>query len=260
VAVYIIYFLVIILAICLGATSGMGGGVIIKPLLDLIGYHDLTSITFYSSVAVFTMSISSTYKQLKNGIQVRWASALNISMGAIVGGLIGNQLFNHLIVYFGNDQTVQLTQVALTVLCMLFVLIYTLFIKKSFALKSRIIYFIAGVFLGTISVLLGIGGGPINVALLLLLFDLSMKEATVYSIITIFFSQIAKLGQIGFSTGFGIFDLSFLLVVIPAALLGGYLGGFISGKVSNKVVSKIFIFADILVIIINLYNGATILL
>ena len=51
---YLIYFIVIILANSVGAVSGMGGGVIIKPVFfDSLGFHSLSAITFYSSVAVF---------------------------------------------------------------------------------------------------------------------------------------------------------------------------------------------------------------
>jgi len=74
--IYFIYFTVILLSNTIGAISGMGGGVIIKPVLDLINFHSLTSIAFYSSIAVFTMSIFSTYKQYKNGIQINWKNGL----------------------------------------------------------------------------------------------------------------------------------------------------------------------------------------
>ena len=42
----IIYFLVIILANSVGAVSGMGGGVIIKPVMDFFHFHDVASISF----------------------------------------------------------------------------------------------------------------------------------------------------------------------------------------------------------------------
>ena len=53
--IYVIYTLVILTATSLGAVAGLGGGVIIKPLLDLVGAHDPSTINLYSSVAVFVM-------------------------------------------------------------------------------------------------------------------------------------------------------------------------------------------------------------
>ena len=60
----LIYFLVIVLANAVGAVSGMGGGVLIKPIFDFIGAHSVAAISFYSATAVFTMSIVSTARQL----------------------------------------------------------------------------------------------------------------------------------------------------------------------------------------------------
>lgn len=61
-------------------------------------------------------------------------------------------------------------------------------------------------------------------SLLMLMFALPIKEATVYSICTIFFSQLAKIVTIAGTTGFGLYDLKILWFVIPAAIVGGLLG------------------------------------
>ncbi len=60
----LIYPIVILIANTIGAISGMGGGVIIKPALQIFDLDSVLIINFYSSVAVFTMSITSTLKQL----------------------------------------------------------------------------------------------------------------------------------------------------------------------------------------------------
>ena len=65
--------------------------------------------------------------------------------------------------------------------------------KKSFHLKNPITILLGGVVLGILSSFLGIGGGPINIMFFLLFFSMSMKEATVYSVAVIFFSQLSKL-------------------------------------------------------------------
>ena len=61
--VEIIYFLIIIIASGLGSISGMGGGIIIKPLMDSFRYHSVSDIAFYSSFSVFIMAIISTIKR-----------------------------------------------------------------------------------------------------------------------------------------------------------------------------------------------------
>ena len=41
-----LYFFVIVIANTIGAISGMGGGVLIKPTFDLIGAHSVVAISF----------------------------------------------------------------------------------------------------------------------------------------------------------------------------------------------------------------------
>jgi len=108
--------------------------------------------------------------------------------------------------------------------------------------------------LGSLSTFLGIGGGPINVTLLILFFGIDIKQSTVYSIITIFFSQLSKLITIFMTMDLNQFDLTFLMVIIPAALTGGYLGGTLSNKFRNQQVNLLFNIVVGFVILINLYN------
>ncbi len=48
----LIYFVVIVLANTVGAISGMGGGVLIKPILDLIGAHSVAGISLLNSCGI----------------------------------------------------------------------------------------------------------------------------------------------------------------------------------------------------------------
>lgn len=252
----IIYFIVIILANTVGAISGMGGGVIIKPVLDTLHFHPLAAISFYSSVAVFTMSIVSTLRQMKNGLKLQLPIAFFVSLGSVIGGILGNTVFESLLRFFSDEKYVQLIQIILTIVTLLFAYFYTkIGNDHSFDLSHPIWYVSIGLFLGFISTLLGIGGGPINVALLMLCFGIPIKEATVYSIITIFFSQAAKLFTIAQSTGFGRFDLTILFYVIPAAVIGGFVGALISGKISSERVTQIYQVVILLVLLLNLWNG-----
>ncbi|EOL50752.1 sulfite exporter TauE/SafE [Enterococcus caccae ATCC BAA-1240] len=251
-----IYFIVIILANTVGAISGMGGGVIIKPILDTLHFHPLAAISFYSSVAVFTMSIVSTLRQLKNGLKLQLPIAVFVSLGSVLGGISGNTVFESLLQVFANEKYVQVIQIILTIITLLFAYFYTkIGNERSLNLSHPIWYVIAGIFLGFISTLLGIGGGPINVALLMLCFGIPIKEATVYSIITIFFSQAAKLGTIAQTSGFDRFDLTILLYVIPAAVIGGFVGALISGKISSERVTQVYQLVILLVLLLNLWNG-----
>lgn len=251
----ILYFFIIVIANTIGAISGMGGGVIIKPVFDLIGVHPVAAISFYAAVAVFVMALVSTYRQVKNGIQIDWRLAGWVSLGAIVGGVAGNSTLDWLLRFFASDEQAKLVQIVLTILSLLFAFLYTRYQWKSFSMHQVQWYLLCGLTLGFLASLLGIGGGPINVSLLVLMFSFPMKEATVYSICTIFFSQFAKLVSIALTTGFAVFDLSLLLYIVPAAVVGGFLGAHVSGVISANKVTTVFQSVIIVVILINLYNG-----
>lgn len=251
----ITYFIVIVLANTLGAVSGMGGGVLIKPIFDFIGAHDVAAISFYSATAVFTMSIVSTTRQIISGKKFNWKIVSWISTGSILGGVLGNIIFDSFLSWFGNDDYVQLIQIGITVVTLGFAFLYTKYEWKNFHLAHVGYYFLCGLLLGFLASLLGIGGGPINVSLLMLLFSLPIKDATMYSICTIFFSQLAKLVTISVSTGFSHYDLTVLWFVIPAAIVGGLLGAKLSNILSPKRVTVVFQGVILLVLVMNIYNG-----
>ncbi|BCA84567.1 hypothetical protein EsVE80_00900 [Enterococcus saigonensis] len=233
----------------------MGGGVIIKPVFDLIAQDSVAAISFYSTVAVFTMSLVSTWRQIKNGVHLNWQLVAFISGGAVAGGILGNYIFELLLSWLADESFVQLIQIGLTIITLVFAFLYSRFDWKNYHFNSVLSYFLAGLLLGFLASLLGIGGGPINVSLLMLLFSIPIKEATVYSLATIFFSQLAKILTITFSVGFARYDLTMLAFVIPAAILGGLLGSKLSNILSPKKVTFVFQCVILLVLVINLYNG-----
>lgn len=256
---YLLYFIIILLANTVGSLSGMGGGVIIKPALDTIGLHNLASINFYSSVAVFVMSIVSIYRQIKGGFRINFFMTIIIASGSLVGGFFGNIFFQKLLQYFSNEKYVQLVQIAITVIVLSFVFLYTRWGSKTYNLKNIFWVFVVGFFLGFMSTLLGIGGGPINVSLLVVAFSMNIKEATVYSIATIFFSQISKLVSVQLNEGFFSYDLKFFIPIIPAAILGGILGAKLNQQLDIDKIRLLFQVITLFVIFLNIYNGLTLL-
>ncbi len=251
----IIYFITIIIANTLGAVSGMGGGVLIKPIFDLINVHSVVEISFYSSVAVLTMAIVSTYKQIKSGIAINWGFAFQISLGSILGGILGNSVFEKIVLIYPNGREVQLVQIILTVITLLLSLLYSQGLWKNHQLKSPYLKVISGLLLGFLASLLGIGGGPINVALLMFLFNVPIKKATVYSIVTILLSQLSKVTTIFLTVDLNRYDLNILIFIIPAAIIGGLSGSYMSKRMPDKKVNKLYQLVIILVLVLNIYNG-----
>lgn len=256
---FIIYFFVIGIAVFFGALAGLGGGVIIKPVLDAIGYHPLFMINFFSSVAVFLMSVTSITKQKEQRKQYSLKQLLWLALGCIVGGVLGNQVFESLITALGNEETVNLIQIIVTIVLLGAAILYSNFGHKTLDLQGNIPLLISGLILSSLSVFLGIGGGPINVAFFLFVFGMPIKQAAFASILTIFFAQLSKLLAIAFTSGFGEYDLAYIIPIAIAAVLGSYLGSLTQDKLTDNRVQMIYTVITGLILLLNIYNAVQIL-
>ena len=253
----ILYFFIILLVISTSAIAGISGGVVLRPVFDLIGYHDVLEIGFYMGVAVLTMTISSTLKQIKMGTKIKIDKSLLLAAGAVTGGWLGQTLLEWLATYINTD-AIQMTQNIFSLIALVFVLVVTRPGMKKFSLTGPHWYALAGFGLGLFASILAIGGGPINVAAFTIIFGITLKEATVYSITTILFTQLSRLTTMGLANdGFGRFDLSLLLFIIPAAIIGGYVGGKLNVKFTDKQIMKVFKFVVTATILINVFNTIT---
>ena len=128
---------------------------------------------------------------------------------------------------------------------------------KPLHLKNIVFYILVGVLLGILSSFLGIGGGPLNVAIFMLLFGMEIKEATFASIITIMFAQIAKVVTILIGGGFGSYDLSMLPYMAVAGVVGGLIGSLVAKKISGKVTAIAFNAMQLTVMAICIANIVT---
>ena len=122
---YFIYALVIVVSTSLGAVAGLGGGVIIKPLLDLVGAHDAAAINIYSSVAVFVMCCVSLTKQLRAGFQFDKQMVFSVAAGSLLGGVAGDKVFSALTGSFDNH-LVKAVQGGILAVVLGLIFIYTL--------------------------------------------------------------------------------------------------------------------------------------
>lgn len=251
-----IYSLVILTATTLGAFVGLGGGVIIKPILDFIGAEPRMQVDFLSAVAVFTMSIVSTVKQIKNKASFDKNVILFIAFGSIAGGFLGGYCMD-IISTKAEQGIIRAIQAFILAALLTAVIIYVAKERKSFHVKNNFAIFFVGIALGFTASFLGIGGGPINVAVLTLFFSLNVKESAVYSVAIIFFSQLSKLITIFVSSGIQPYAHQWktLIFILPAAILGGIIGSKFNRKFDDKIIRKVFIFVIMLLIILNLYNG-----
>ncbi len=119
----ILYSAIIFIACTIGAIVGIGGGVIIKPLLDFIGIHSVETVGFISTCAVFAMSISSSIKHIKAKTPIKQKVVLLVSAGSVFGGIIGNEIFD-LVLERLNSNMVKGIQAVIIAAFIIFVIIY----------------------------------------------------------------------------------------------------------------------------------------
>lgn len=255
----LIYSIIIFIACTVGAIVGIGGGVIIKPMLDLIGQHSVEVVGFISTCAVFAMSISSSVKHITAKTEFNKKIVLLVSFGSVFGGIIGNEIFDIAFENF-NSNIVKGIQAVIIAAFIIFVIIYVNSKNiKSLKIKNPILITLTGLLLGLMSAFLGIGGGPINTAFLVLLFSFTVKESAVYSVAIIFFSQLSQLITIFINNQFEPYKeyTPIILSAMAVSVIGGIIGSKLNRKLSDKTITTIFSVVLSIVAVINIYNAVT---
>lgn len=253
---HVLYFLIAIGATTVGSLTGMGGGVIIKPLMDMLQGFDVRTIGVISSITVFSMAVVSIGKQMFSKTKIPFDMALPLGIGSVIGGLVGEWLLD---VIVGALDANELVTVVQNVVLSLLILGVYLYMRNKSRIKGKqlrgiVPSLLAGGFLGVCSSFLGIGGGPINVALIIYLFSYDTKTATICSLVTILLAQVSKLCSVAFTTGFAVYDLSIAPVMVIGAVAGGFLGASLNKYFSENAVEKAFNAVQLLVLALAISN------
>ncbi|MFD1849341.1 TSUP family transporter [Oceanobacillus bengalensis] len=240
----------------IGAMAGLGGGTIIKPVLDFAGHYDLETIGILSASTVMAMSTMSLVLMKTTEEKVDFKVSLLIAAGSIIGGLIGKGVFNFYVVNLESADMIGIIQSGL--LALLLIIIYVYFkldrFVTSYKITNKVIIFSTGLLLGLLSAFLGIGGGPLNVAILALLFSMTGREAVINSTFIIFFSQFASLVLVTFTTSFQGIDLTMLPYMIIGGIAGGCAGNILLFRLSSKAIRSIFSLTILVIVLVNIYN------
>jgi len=256
---YIIIILVSLGSSVVGGICGIGGGVIIKPVLDAAGIIPVNTISFLSGCTVLSMSVISVFKHLTNSsarteFDKRIATAL--AVGAVLGGFAGKSLYERILQYMPSADKIGAIQAVVLLLITAGTLLYTLNKNKITTLRvhKKFICVTIGMVLGLMSAFLGIGGGPINLVMLFFFFSLETKQAAVYSLYIIMFSQTSSLLSSIVSNKIPEFSPFMIILMACCGIGGGLVGSFIHQKARQETVDRLFIGLMSLIILINMYN------
>ena len=239
---------------------GIGGGLIILPILIYFTDVGLKAATAISAVQVFfASSFGSFFNRLQKTINFRYAIIFGASSGITY--------------FFGSYFTKSIPEntIKIIYLCAVILALVLFYIKRSNNIDNDLelaakrvpvksdyfkiipISLIAGFSFGV----LGVGGGFLYVPLLVLLFDLPLKIAIGTSLMIVFFNAVP--GIIGKLLSIR-FDIFLGLAVAVGAIIGSRIGTYLNRKISEKIIK--IIFTLLLVIIIarvgwDLYGSFT---
>lgn len=252
-----VFFLVSFLASIVGAICGIGGGVVIKPVLDMLGLETVAAISFLSGCTVLSMSCYSVTRSLAkgdSGVDLRVGTPLAI--GAALGGLAGKQLFELVRSLFADQGMVGAVQAACLGVITLGTLAYTLNKSRipTHKITAPLACVVIGLALGIMSSFLGIGGGPINLVVLYFFFSMDTKTAAANSLYIILFSQLASLITTLATHTVPDFRWPVLAVMVAGGIGGGMVGRMLNKKMDNKLVDRLFIGLMGLIVLICVYN------
>lgn len=253
----VLIVLISLFASVIGAIAGIGGGVIIKPVLDSLGIMEVATISFLSGCTVLSMSAYNAAKGLLSGDRsLKKEVALPLGFGAAAGGVLGKYLFSYVSALFENASRVGAVQSACLTVITALTFVYTLkpSLLPSFRIKNPVLSILSGLLLGVISAFLGIGGGPINLMALSVLYSMSMKEAAQNSLMVIFLSQLASLISTLVTRSVPDFDALMLILMAACGIFGGVAGRKFNKKLTGNQVKIIFLIAMIVIILLSIRN------
>ena len=172
-----IVFLIVLFACTLGAISGLGGGIIIKPLMDALGGFSAATVNDMASITILTMTIVSIIKARKNARSIDWRIVTFFAIGSMIGGVLGQLVLKDFIAAT-NDSQVIIVQSVCQILIVLLIMLHEIFKERlpHYHVKSVPFMTAIGVILGTIAAFLSIGGGIFNRPILVILLSMTSNS------------------------------------------------------------------------------------
>lgn len=245
------------IACIIGKICGMGGGVIIKPVLDALHIASPSDINFLSGCTVIGMSGWSVMKSVrKETAAIDFKVSTPLAFGAAIGGIAGKSLYSMLETLFTNSEHAGGVQAVLLLLATIGTFVYTINKAKIISCKitNTIICIIIGLGLGLLGSFLGIGGGPFNMAVLYFFFSMDTKTAAQNSLYIILISQISGLIKNIITENLPEVALLLLIAMVFCGIAGSEMGSRLNQWLDDKKTTILFEGSMVLVMIICIYN------
>jgi len=252
----LVSFIISFLSSVVGAITGIGGGVIIKPVLDATGTMSVSTISFLSGVTVLSMASVALFRSRKAEFSLDVRKSLFLAIGGAIGGIAGKGIFDYLRKLIENDNIIGAVQAAILLVLTFGVVLYIKFRKyiTAYKVENIVICILIGLSLGIVSSFLGIGGGPFNVVILYWVFSMDAKTAAKNSLFIILLSQIFSLFTTLVSGTIPEFEIAILVFMMMGGILGGIAGIEILKRINLKRAQTVFVSVLIVIMGVNIFN------
>jgi len=228
----------------LGSIIGLGGGIVIVPVLTFFGFPPALAAS-NSIFAVFSNAVASSISYAKQR-RIEYSIGLKLGILSIPGTIIG--------AFISSEITPQFFKI-LFALILISASIY-IFSKrkiepKNYNLSKQIMILAIGAsfFAGIISGLFGVGGGIIFVPLMVIAMGLSMKNAAPTSQFILLFASASALIT---HTLLGHPDFYQALLLSAGAFVGGLVGARLSLEIKENAL-KILISVVMIAVAVKLF-------
>lgn len=262
----LIMLAVTFLASLLGPLCGIGGGVIIKPVVDALGILPVAEVSFLSSMSVLTMSLATLGQDALARASRRgpaagedapsFRSLAPFALGSAAGGVAGKFAFGRIASALPDAELVGAVQAVTLICCAVLVLVYLSRRDRIEApkLTGAAAKAVAGAAAGACWAFLGIGGGPFNVAILAFFFGMSSKPAARASLFIIACSQTASLAYLVATASVPAVSLAALGGMCAMAVAGSVVGRRLQARLDSAAVDRLYWASLLLIIAISAYN------
>jgi len=216
----------IIVGISIGAMSGffgIGGGMILVPLLLMIGFDIKSAIGISITQMVFS-SIYGSYLNFRKGSLIL-GDGLFVGLGGFIGGFLGGFITQQI-----SASILEYLFIALVIFA-LYRLILSPKIEDDTQSKSLPSYIlvIVGFIIGAFAISLGVGGSILLTPILAGVLHYPIKKAVSAGLFFVVFSSLS-----GFISQFNSIDINSGLIVGISSLIGVFIGIWLKEHVSNQ--------------------------
>lgn len=243
-------FLAVFVGITLGLV-GSGGSILTVPIFVYVFGVDPVLATAYSLFAIGATSIVGGIKGIVNK-DVDMDKLFKFGIPSMISVFLTRKFvvplipdeFN-LLGYVIAQETVLMVLFAILMLFAAYAMFKEIVIPKTDFPFATVV--LKGVFVGSVTGIVGAGGGFLIIPALTNFFNLSMKKAVATSLVLIAINS--TLGLMGDWRRIDLFDWELLLTYTSLTVVGIFIGFFLSNKIQGKNLKQMFSISIMLVAI-----------